>query len=54
MAPAKANLEYRLIPLSFSGVFAATFWTTASTLAEPVDVAGGAIAICVYMGEERN
>jgi hypothetical protein len=38
IAPARANLEYNWIPLSFSGVLATAFGTTASTLAEPVEV----------------
>jgi len=45
-APAKANLEYRARPLNFSGVLAATFWTRASTLVEPVEVGAEAIAMC--------
>ena len=36
-APAKANLEYNAKPLSFSGVCALVFCTTASSLVEPVD-----------------
>ena len=54
-APAKANLEYRAIPLSFSGVLAATFWTRPSSLVEPVDVGAGAEAIVLYMyGREEE
>jgi hypothetical protein len=47
-APAKANLEYKAKPLSFSGVLAATFEMAASTFAEPVDDVGDAIVLYVY------
>jgi len=33
------------MPESFSGVLATTFWTTASTFVEPVEVAGDAIVL---------
>ena len=44
-APAKANLEYRARPLSFSGVWAAVFCTSPSNFVEPVDDGGGDAAI---------
>jgi hypothetical protein len=50
-APAKANLEYKAKPLSFSGVLAATFEMAASTFAEPVDDVGDAIVLYVYANE---
>jgi hypothetical protein len=50
-APAKANLEYSAMPLSFSGVFDRAFWTTASTFTEPVE--GEAVAI-VYCTEKQE
>lgn len=44
-APARANLEYSPIPESFSGVRAAAFWTTASSLVDPVDDEGDEAAM---------
>lgn len=49
-APAKANLEYKATPLSFSGVLALACWTTASTFVEPVEVAGADIMRCMCEG----
>lgn len=40
--------------MSFSGVLAATFWTTASTLAEPVVAAAEAIVLCMLMNERSG
>ena len=53
-APAKANLEYSAIPLSFSGVLERAVWTTASTLVEPVEVDGEAIVSYVYAGDNER
>ena len=39
-APARANLEYKAIPLSLSGVFAEVFCTKASNFVDPVDDGG--------------
>lgn len=36
-APARANLEYRATPESFSGVLAFVVWTMASSFPEPVE-----------------
>jgi hypothetical protein len=54
IAPAKANLEYNATPLSFSGVFARVFWTTASTFTEPVEGGAAAIAYVLYVKKTRN
>jgi hypothetical protein len=53
-APAKANLEYSAMPLSFSGVLDRAVWTTASTFVEPVVVDGEAIVRFVCMRRERE
>jgi hypothetical protein len=53
-APAKANLEYSAMPLSFSGVLARAVWTTASTFVEPVVVVDEAIVRFVCMQRERK
>jgi hypothetical protein len=53
-APARANLEYSATPLSFSGVLDRAVWTTASTFVEPVEGAGEAIVMYMYMRRERR
>ena len=53
-APAKANLEYSAMPLSFSGVLDRAVWTTASTFVEPVVVDGEAIVRFVCIERERK
>jgi hypothetical protein len=45
IAPARANLLYSATPESFSGVLAAAFWMTPSSLTEPVDEDGAEDAI---------
>lgn len=47
-APARANREYKATPESWAGSAALTFWTMASTLAEPVDFASVAIVTDGY------
>lgn len=44
-APARANLEYKPTPESFSGVRAAVFWTKESIFADPVDDGGAEAAM---------
>jgi hypothetical protein len=44
-APARAKREYRSMPVSFLGSAALTFWTTASSLVEPVDFESEAIVM---------
>jgi len=53
-APARANLEYSAMPLSFSGVLDRAVWTTASTFAKPVVVDGEAIVRFVCMKREQK